>query len=84
MFMLTISAACCLLLAGPQAAEFGHLECCKVLMDAKANTRVKNARNHTCLMRACATGHADVVEYLIVIKCNVKVRLLFVAVRGVM
>jgi ankyrin repeat protein len=47
------------------AAERGHAEPCRALLDAGAKVNVRNANGSTALMHAAAPGHREVVRLLL-------------------
>jgi ankyrin repeat protein len=47
------------------AAEGGHAEACRLLLDAGAKVNVCNANGSTALMHAAAPGHVEVVRLLL-------------------
>jgi ankyrin repeat protein len=47
------------------AAEGGHAEACRLLLDAGARVNVRNANGSTALAHAAAPGHLDVVRPLL-------------------
>ncbi|XP_074569785.1 E3 ubiquitin-protein ligase XBAT33-like isoform X2 [Curcuma longa] len=59
------------------AAAGGHAEIVMMLLEKGANVNLKNICGHTPLMEACCSGRWEVVQILLLFRCNVsKVELL--------
>mmetsp|Transcript_11346 Transcript_11346/g.24042 ORF Transcript_11346/g.24042 Transcript_11346/m.24042 type:complete len:587 (+) Transcript_11346:67-1827(+) len=53
------------------ASSEGHIECVRLLVDAKADVNAKDKDNTTSLMAASARGHFDVVKIILAAGANV-------------
>ena len=47
------------------AAENGHLECVRLLIDAGVDVKTPGAGRKTALIEAAANGHFELVKYLV-------------------
>jgi ankyrin repeat protein len=60
------------------ACRNGHLEVCKLLVEAGCNKEAKDdVLGYTPLMVACSMGHIELVKYLLTVGCDIEAKELY-------